>query len=136
MVSTNSFRWLRDPDGVHAGSYGLALTARDMVKIGELWLNGGVWHGRRILDADYITQASTNQIPELEGKIRGYGYLWWVSPPATHDAYSASGRYVQLITVVPDLGAVIVSPPAHWIPRPSIEEHLKMMDAAIVPGLS
>ena len=83
-----------------------------------------------------ITQASTNQIPELEGKIRGYGYLWWVSPPATHDAYSASGRYVQLITVVPDLGAVIVSPPAHWIPRPSIEEHLKMMDAAIVPGLS
>ena len=36
----------------------LALTARDMIKIGELWLNGGVWHGRRILDADYISQAS------------------------------------------------------------------------------
>ena len=35
VVSTNSFRWLRDPDGVHAGSYGLALTARDMVKMGS-----------------------------------------------------------------------------------------------------
>jgi CubicO group peptidase (beta-lactamase class C family) len=67
VVSTNSFRWLRDPDGVHAGPYGLALTARDLIKIGELWLNGGVWHGRRILDADYITQASTNQVPKLEG---------------------------------------------------------------------
>jgi CubicO group peptidase (beta-lactamase class C family) len=44
VVSTNSFRWLRDPDGLHAGPYGLALTARDMVKIGELWLNGGVTH--------------------------------------------------------------------------------------------
>jgi CubicO group peptidase (beta-lactamase class C family) len=63
VVNTNSFRWLCDPDGVHAGPFGLALTARDMIKIGELWLNGGVWHGRRILDADYISQASTNQVP-------------------------------------------------------------------------
>jgi len=76
----NSFRWLRVPDGVHAGPFGLALTARDMIKIGELWLNRGVWHGRRILDADYIAEATTNQVPELDGKIRGYGYLWWITP--------------------------------------------------------
>jgi hypothetical protein len=31
VVNTNSFRWLRDPDGVHAGWFGLALTARDMI---------------------------------------------------------------------------------------------------------
>jgi CubicO group peptidase (beta-lactamase class C family) len=136
VVSTNSFRWLRDPDGVHAGSYGLALTARDMIKIGELWLNGGVWHGRRILDADYITQAATNQVPELAGKIRGYGYLWWVTPLATHRAYSARGRYGQLITVVPDLQAVIVISSRTLDDPPSIEDHLAMMDAAIVPGLS
>jgi CubicO group peptidase (beta-lactamase class C family) len=136
VVSTNSFRWLRDPDGVHAGPYGLALTARDMIKIGELWLNGGVWHGRRILDPDYITQASTNQVPELEGKIRGYGYLWWVTPLATHSSYSASGRYGQLITVVPDLRAVIVISSRILDDAPSIEDHLTMMDAAIVPGLS
>jgi hypothetical protein len=42
VVSANSFRWLHDPEGVHAGPFGLALTARDMVRIGELWLNGGV----------------------------------------------------------------------------------------------
>jgi CubicO group peptidase (beta-lactamase class C family) len=136
VVSTNSFRWLRDPDGVHGGSYGLALTARDMVKIGELWLNGGVWHGRRILDADYITQASSNRVPEFEGKIRGYGYLWWVTPLVKHDAYSASGMYGQLITVVPDLRAVIVISSRTLDTAPSIEDHLAMMDAAIVPGLS
>jgi CubicO group peptidase (beta-lactamase class C family) len=136
VVSTNSFRWLRDPDGLHAGPYGLALTARDMVKIGELWLNGGVWHGRRILDANYITQASTNQVPELEGKIRDYGYLWWITPLVTHGAYSAQGRYGQLITVVPDLRAVIVISSRALETAPSIEDHLAMMDAAIVPGLS
>jgi CubicO group peptidase (beta-lactamase class C family) len=136
VVNTNSFRWLRDPDGVHGGPFGLALTARDMVKIGELWLNGGVWQGRRILDADYITQASTNQVPELEGKIRGYGYLWWVTPLATHGSYSASGRYGQLITVVPDLGAVIVISSRASDTPPDIEDHVAMMDAAIVRGLS
>ena len=136
VVSTNSFRWLRDPDGLQAGPYGLALTARDMVKIGELWLNGGVWHGWRILDADYIAQASTNQVPELEGKIRGYGYLWWITPLVSHGAYSAQGRYGQLITVVPDLRAVIVISSRVLDDAPSIEDHLAMMDAAIVPGLS
>ena len=136
VVNKNSFRWLRDPDGMHAGPFGMALTGRDMIKIGELWLNGGVWHGRRILDADYITQASTNQVPELKGKNRGYGFLWWVTPLATHDAYSASGRYGQLITVVPDLRAVIVISSRASEAPPSIEDHLAMMDAAIVPGLS
>jgi CubicO group peptidase (beta-lactamase class C family) len=135
VVSTNSFRWLRDPDGVHGGPFGLALTARDMVKIGELWLNGGVWHGRRILDADYIAEASSNRVPELEGKIRGYGYLWWHTPLATHLSYSASGMYGQLITVVPDLQAVIVISSRASDTPPGIEDHLAMMDAAIVPGL-
>ena len=136
VVSTNSFRWLRDADGVHGGSYGVALTARDMVKIGELWRNGGVWQGRRILDADYIARASSNQVSELEGKIRGYGYLWWHTPLATHDAYSASGMYGQLITVVPDLQAVIVISSRTLDTAPNIEDHLALMDAAIVPGLS
>jgi hypothetical protein len=30
-----------------------------MIKSGEPWLNGGMWHGRRIRDADYIAQAYT-----------------------------------------------------------------------------
>jgi CubicO group peptidase (beta-lactamase class C family) len=134
VVNRNSFRWLRDPDGMHAGPFGLALTARDMSKIGELWLNGGVWHDRRILDANYIAQASTNQVPELKGKIRGYGYLWWHTPLATHGSYSASGMYGQLITVVSDLRAAISSRASDS--PPNIEDHLAMMDAAIVAGLS
>ena len=100
-----------------------------------------MWRGRRILDADYITQASTNQVPELEGKIRGYGYLWWITPLARHGAYSAQGRYGQgrygqLITVVPDLRAVIVISSRTLDDPPSIDDHLAMMDTAIVPGLS
>ena len=35
-------------------------------------------------------------------------YLWWITPLVTHRSYSTQGRYGQLITVVPDLRAVIV----------------------------
>ena len=58
------------------------------------------------------------------------------TPLATHDAYSASGRYGQLITVVPDLRAVIVISSRTLDDPPNIDDHLAMMDAAIVPGLS
>ena len=47
-----------------------------------------------------------------------------------------TGRYGQLITVVPDLRAVIVISSRTLDTAPSIEDHLAMMDAAIVPGLS
>jgi CubicO group peptidase (beta-lactamase class C family) len=136
VINTNSFRWLRDPDGVHVGSFGLALTARDMVKIGELWLNGGIWHDRRILSADYIRQATTNQVPELKDEIRGYGYLWWITPLATHGAYSAQGLYGQLITVVPDLQAVIVISARASETPPDIEDLIFMIDSVIVPRLA
>jgi hypothetical protein len=52
------------------------------------------------------------------------------------DGHSASGMYGQLITVVPDLRAVIVISSRASDTPPSIEDHLAMMDAAIVPGLS
>jgi CubicO group peptidase (beta-lactamase class C family) len=77
-------------------------------------------------------------VPELDGKIRGYGYLWWYTPPATHgfSLRSAPGMYGQLITVVPDLEAVIVISSRASDTPPDIEDHLAMMDAAIVPGLT
>jgi CubicO group peptidase (beta-lactamase class C family) len=89
VVSTNSFRWLRDPDGVHAGSYGLALTARDMIKIGELWLNGGVWHGRRILTPTTsprppaIRSASSKARSEATA-ISGGSHRWRRTAPTAH----------------------------------------------------
>jgi CubicO group peptidase (beta-lactamase class C family) len=118
------------------GSFGLALTARDMINIGELWLNGGMWQGRRILSADYIREATTNQVPELEGKSQSYGYLWWVTPLATHGAYSARGLDGQRITIVPDLQAVIVISARASETPPDIEDLILLIDSAIVPRLA
>jgi len=39
-----TFGWLRDHEGIHCGSFGLRLTGRDMVKLGELYRQGGVYN--------------------------------------------------------------------------------------------
>jgi CubicO group peptidase (beta-lactamase class C family) len=78
---------LRDHEGIHCGSFGLNLTGLDLMKLGELCRQGGVYNGRRILDDD----------------LRGldYGYLRWVTPIGTTPTYSAIGQYGQLVVVVP-----------------------------------
>ena len=108
VTELNRFRWLRDPDGIHGGPYGLALTARDLVKLGELWLNEGEWQGRRLLDAGFVADATHNQVRELDPSRYGYGYLWWDTPLPVHPAYMAQGLYGQMVMVVPDLESVVV----------------------------
>lgn len=94
-----TFGWLRDLDGTHCGSFGLKLTARDMVKLGELYRHNGVYNGHRILDESFVRAATRAQSGDLPGM--DYGYLWWVTPLASESAYSAIGLHGQLIVVVP-----------------------------------
>ncbi len=133
VIAIDRFRWLRDPDGVHAGPFGLALTAADMIKVGRLWLDGGVWNGRRLLAAEYVTAGSTNQVPELAQAAEGYGYLWWDTPLATHRAFSAVGQYGQLIAVIPDLQTVVVVSARASSSSPTPEDLRALLDTAVVP---
>ena len=52
------FAWATDRSGINLGGYGLKLTAPDMIKLGELYLNSGNWNGRQIVSRiGYATRA-------------------------------------------------------------------------------
>jgi CubicO group peptidase (beta-lactamase class C family) len=55
---------------------GMHLLPRDFTKLGQLMLDGGTWHGRRILSRDFVACASP---PLYEMGGIQYGYLWWVT---------------------------------------------------------
>lgn len=101
--------WPTDPGGRHWGCGGLELSARDLLKLGQLYLNGGLWTGDRVVDESYVRTATS---PLMEGGLPercGYGLLWWVADGACPPHYFAGGYGGQYIMVVPDLDLVAVT---------------------------
>ena len=75
------------------------LSARDLAKIGLLFLNRGSWEGTQIISETYIQQATT---PSPQDK--NYGFLWWLYD----GGYACRGYGGQEINVVPDKNLVAV----------------------------
>ncbi len=98
-----------NPDMIHA-SGNLQLRPRDMAKLGQLCLNGGVWEGQRIVSEAWIAESTQKHV--THSTTSGYGYQWWLETyrvgSASVDAFSALGWGGQKIMVFPDLEMVVV----------------------------
>jgi CubicO group peptidase (beta-lactamase class C family) len=108
------FVWADDGQGNSVGAGGLKLTARDMAKIGYLYLQDGRWEGRQIVPRGYVRASMREQLEtgySPGGVPAGYGYLWWTRKVDGYRAFYASGYGGQFIYVIPELNlvAVIVS---------------------------
>jgi CubicO group peptidase (beta-lactamase class C family) len=85
-------------------------TARDLARLGLLYLYDGVWNGERVLPAgwrDYVGRHGPAQPPSGYG----YGASWWTFPKDAglpQDAIVARGNRGQYVVVVPSLKLVIV----------------------------
>ena len=94
--------WVCDEAGTNTAGWGLTLSARDMVKIGQLYLDGGVWEGKQIVSKEWIDQ-STREHSRWQEMNLPYGYLWWVND----GGFSAMGDGGNAIYVNAEKGLVI-----------------------------
>jgi len=108
--------WLRDVDGYYIGCGDILFTARDMAKFGLLYLNGGMYEGKRIISAEWVNDSlQTYTVNEFElkkiGRFTdiGYGYQWWSADAGKHHINFAWGHGGQLIVLVHNLDMVIVT---------------------------
>ncbi len=105
-----SFGWLRDPTGVELGCCSLKMSAVDMAKLGQLYLQDGRWDGHELVPASWVRQATTAHVVGLPPAVlESYGYHWWVTTARGHPAFAAVGFGGQLVEVVPDLRLVVVT---------------------------
>lgn len=81
--ATNISGWVSDPMGINSAGWGLTLSPADMAKIGQLYLNGGVWNGKQIISTKWIEE-STVEHSRWEKEALAYGYLWWVVDEKEH----------------------------------------------------
>jgi len=71
--------WMhQDAAGIDMGGYGFRMRPMDMQKFGILYLQGGVWRGRRLLSADWVEQAWMPYIKSAPTRLSAnYGWFWW-----------------------------------------------------------
>lgn len=106
--AATGFAWPVDPQGLHLGVSDLKLTAPDLVKIGQLYLDSGTWQGDRIVSPEWIATSTSSLFATDYPTFTGYGYLWFSLTAGGHDAFASIGFAGQLLEVVPDLGLVVV----------------------------
>ena len=100
--------WREDPQGYSHGWGHAVIHPHDMAKLGQLFLDGGVWNGEQIVPQRWIDDAvSIHASTDVGGT--GYGFGWWIEQdPAAGGEFGAVGRGGQFITVMPALDAVFV----------------------------
>jgi CubicO group peptidase (beta-lactamase class C family) len=91
--------WDLGPDGFNPGGNGFTGTTADILKLGVLLAQRGVWEGRRLLPEAWVEVATK---PHADNGH--YGYHW-----VTFDngAFAAIGMFVQMVVVFPDQGAAL-----------------------------
>jgi CubicO group peptidase (beta-lactamase class C family) len=113
------YYWNTTANGEGYQGGGAFVRPRDLLKMGQLFLDGGVWNGKRIVSREWVARATSPQVqitPETTGLTaeefsnnypRGAdGYTWHLfelsSGGRTYREYEASGNGGQLVIVVPE----------------------------------
>ena len=102
-----------DPYGNFLGQgYGM-IAARDWARLGNLYLQDGVWNGERLLPEGYVKHVSTLAPAWVaDGRPQYGGGFFWVNgdggKPVPRDSYSMEGAGGQSATIIPSHGLVVV----------------------------
>ncbi len=91
-VRVERWQWAKDVGGHTKGQGNLSLTARDLATIGQMVLNKGLLHGKRVLSAAWITESlkPSVSISHVDPYADGYGYFWY------HKTHAIAGRRVAV----------------------------------------
>jgi CubicO group peptidase (beta-lactamase class C family) len=104
--------WKRSPAGLVDTEGGLYLEAKDLARIWELFVRGGVWHGTRIVSADWVRQSVAPAVAVgAAPNAPRYGLKWWLWPnPADPSRFiwAGSGFGGQLPMAFPERELVVV----------------------------
>jgi CubicO group peptidase (beta-lactamase class C family) len=131
-LDIQEINWYKDKNGISLGCGSSLWRPQDILKIGQLYLDKGVWNGKQILSDEYINESTKTQITgDFYGTRVKYGYLWWTDLfPA---GYSARGFGDQYLLVIPDLDLVVLCLSDSQLPQ--FPEHIQLVKDYIIPAV-
>ncbi|MET3581475.1 CubicO group peptidase (beta-lactamase class C family) [Mesorhizobium robiniae] len=102
--------WVRYADGTPNAVSGLRMRPRDVAKVGQLVLDGGVWKGTQIVSKDWIEESTSSHINGVG--LFFYGFQWWLGRSLVNRQeikwISAVGYGGQRMYIVPSMELVVV----------------------------
>ena len=101
---------VKSPCGHSWGGSGILAGAMDLAKMAYLVMHGGCVDGKQLLPADYVREATANQIDNAIDAdnveyMEGYGYQIWMSDD--DGDYQFNGAFGQYVLVFPKQETVI-----------------------------
>ena len=112
-LGITNVQWVYSPMNIPQTGGGLRLSSRDLLKIAQLYLNGGRWQGHQIVSESWVHNSTTPHARIDENTE--YGYLWWLklfkSGGKNYPAFFMTGNGGNKVVAIPelDLTAVITS---------------------------
>ncbi len=102
-LGIETFHWKRTPTGHPDTEGGLYLRAVDLAKIGQLYLDDGMWRGKRLLPAGWAREATSRHVQNVapNPSSPGYGYQWWRYDRRGTEVWAGNGFGGQFLVILP-----------------------------------
>lgn len=106
-IGIGDLRWFQYRPDVDLGFSGVFTNLDAIARLGQLYLDDGVWEGQRILPEGWVsmatsTQADNSHRPEPDWS-RGYGLQFWMC----REGFRGDGAYGQFMIVLPQHDTVV-----------------------------
>ncbi len=110
-LNIKAIRWDRDQKGEYYGNSELFLRPDNLLLIGQVLLNNGVYQNKQIVPQHWIKKMQEKSYDATS--LMNYGYLWMASKNDDPYFYFAGGSGGQHLFIVPEKEVVLVTT-AHW----------------------
>ncbi len=100
--------WDRGPDGYYLGGNNMSFTPRELLRIGEMLLDGGRWEGEQVVPERWIRQSWEARVTSSYNG-NGYGYGWWTRELGGERFWYAWGYGGQYLLLAPGLELAVVA---------------------------
>ena len=137
QLGIEDYQWAFTPTGqVDTGGH-IHMKPRDMAKIGQLYLQQGMWDGQQLVSEAWVETSTTDKL-QVNNQQLWYAYLWWNESRPYGDGsmayYYAQGNGGQYIAVFPELELVVVFTGSNFNSSLTYELPNEMMDDYILPA--
>jgi CubicO group peptidase (beta-lactamase class C family) len=136
-LGITNVEWVYSPMNIAQTGGGLSLTSLDLLKIAQLYLDGGSWRGTRVVSESWV-RSSIQPHARIDDTTE-YGYLWWLkafkSGDKSYPAFFMSGNGGSKVVAIPELDMAIVITSTNYNARGMHEQTEKILTEYVLASV-